>query len=394
MSVSPQALRRRAKKFFLRNPAQLFVQTLPGLEQVAEQELSARGLRAESQHGGLNLSGSLQTVYLANLSLRTANRVLLRLHEYLAQTYPMLYDRAREPDWVAVLGNCPDYWIHVTFAESKLRHAAHIRSVLHDAILSRLQQHGLDPELRPDAEVRLHARVHRDRCTLSLDTTGTHLHKRGYRTKTTEAPIRETIAAALLIAAKSTEFDLVVDPFCGSGTFLIEADYLARRRPPSLFRSLAIEHSPLHAPGLLRHTRRELQKEVKQDPGQRILGFDISAIALQAARSNIDNADVAGIKLAKGNATSLNFSSLLTRGERGLIVANLPYGRRLGTPSSAEALLGAFLSQMARNARGWAFALISPFSLANRHRDIVVDHAWSIENGGRSVACSFGHVKL
>lgn len=392
MSVSPRALHRRAKKYLLRNPGPVFVQTLPGFEGVAAQELRIRGLAADAQHGGVSLDGSLATVYLANLGMRTGHRVLLRIREFLAQTYPMLYDHARKPDWVAVLGNCPDYWIRVASRESRLRHSAHVRSAVDDAIRSRMHDLGLHPKLTRDAAITIHVRIFRDRCTLSLDTSGEHLHKRGYRTNATEAPIRETVAAALLILARSAAFDVVVDPFCGSGTFLIEAESIARKRPLALDRRLAIETTPLHAPGLMRHIRNRLLQDVVSGSGQRILGFDASPHALRATSRNIANAAASGIQVAESNAVDVAFNSLLAAGERGLVVANMPYGKRLGTPEAAKALLADFSQRLVDTARGWSFALISPAGLDLPHPDLVVERARHFLNGGYSVVCRFGHV--
>ena len=393
MPLSPQALRRRAKKFLVRNQIELFVPVLPGLERLTAEQAKSIGQEIRTVHGGIEFQGDLASIYLANLAMRTGNRVLLRLGQFLSQSYPMLYNHARRIDWPAVLGNCPEVSIDVSARESRLNHKEGIRQTILDAIRSSMAEHHVDTGIADGGPLTVKARLYQDRCTLSLDTTGEHLHRRGYRSHVTAAPIRETTAAGMLLLAQSKSYDLIVDPFCGSGTFPIEADLIARNYPPGMSRGFAIENSPLHAPGTLRHTRRKLLASASDHSTQTVLGFDISPTAIQSAKYNADMAHTKGVKFAVSDALALNFGNLLPTGMRGLIVANLPYGIRLGTRTTTQSLARAFFSVVARTAVGWDFLLIMPEEDRVREPALLVERTLYFSNGGIPVAASLGHVE-
>jgi len=391
MQLSDRALQRRAKKYLLQSQLELFVPALPGFEDVTRSELRQLGLDSVGNHGGLALWGDLSTIYRLNLSLRSGNRVLMRVSDLPARNYPMLYNRARSIPWEVLLGRCQGVAVRVSSRRSRLRHKKHIASVLYDAISDRMRPLGLTPHLSADGELTVLARLDHDRCILSLDTTGEHLHKRGYRTGAVPAPIRETTAAAILLAAASHDFDLVVDPFCGSGTFLVEAEMIASNAPPGAHRSFAIEQTPLHSEGTHRHQLR-LLSQASTDFRQRILGFDISQDAVELAKRSVLRAGASHVSLARTDALSLDFGKLGRRSEDRLIVANLPYGLRLGTASGARALVDQFALSMARTAVGWHYAIVTPRSIHLRQSGLLTTREIEFENGGVSVVASFGRV--
>ena len=392
MSLTPQALKRRAKNYWRRNEVQLFVPSLPGFENITSDELAAFGENVRSERGGVSLSGDLSTIYRANLSLRTGARVLLRLSHFLSQNYPMLYDHARSVDWAAVLGNCPSVAIRVTSKESRLSHRNRLQKVIHDAICARLEAHSIVPQLSQDGGLTIHARLFQDRCTLSLDTTGVHLHKRGYRTFTTPAPMRETTAAALLLSVNADRYDVIVDPFCGTGTFLIEASLMTRNYPPGADREFAIEQSPLHAPGTLRFTRGQLLGNVSRTTRQRLVGYDIAEDAINAARRNASQAHIDGLVLYNGSALEVDFSNFASTNTRRLVVANVPYGKRLGTVDSAQRLLDNFCSGLGRTAAGWDYLITTPSHLAIRCPRMAEAREIRFSNGGVPAHAHFGRV--
>ncbi len=393
MPLSSKALERRGKKFLRRNEIKLYTSVLPGLEALSASEVAALAENLSVGHGGVEFTGNLNTIYLANLTLRAANRVLLRLAEFSAHSYPMLYDHARKVDWAAILGNCLEVSVKASSRRSRLRQDAHIREVVHDAIEARLSALGMSTSLADEAPLTVYVRLDRDRCTLSLDTTGVHLHKRGYRVRPVDAPIRETIAAGLLLAAQAKHYDVVVDPFCGSGTFLIEADFISRDFPPGIAREFAIEQSPLNAPARLRYLKRQLLARAPTKSSQRIQGFDVSADAVSAALANIEAANSFSISVATANALDIDYQELAAQSESRLVVANLPYGRRLGTTSEAQSLADEFADALARHARGWDFLLVAP---AHIHIDSPALHTTKLvhfRNGGIKTTAMVGHVR-
>lgn len=391
MALSSRAIRRRSKKYLRGQSLELFVPTLPGFEDIAVCELCQLGLNARALVGGAEFPGDLASVYAANLSLRSGNRVLLRLANFLSQTYPMLYNHARKVPWEAVLGNCPDISIDVSSRHSRLRHMDHIQSVIYDAITRRTHPLGLNPSLVVEGALAIKARLHRDRCSLSLDTSGAHLHFRGYRLATTNAPLRETTAAAILLAANSRAYDVIVDPFCGSGTFAIEADMIARNVPPGAKRKFAIEDSAIHSPGTYRYEQQRVLEGVRQS-AQRILAFDISPSAVRTAASNATRAATETVIIECADARSIRFSDLKAAPESGLIVANLPYGHRLGTTRGARLLLNDFLHHVSQTAQGWDVAIVSPIELPIAHPAISQSRRISFVNGGLPVAANLGHI--
>lgn len=391
MSISSRALNRRAKAYLRRNELVLYLPTLPGFEWVAADELRACGYSPDIARGGVSFHGDMSSVYEVNLSHRSGSRVLLRVGEFLAQNYPMLYHHTLRTPWETLLGNCPSLRVRASFRSSRLQNRAHIEEVVQQAIEARLRRFGLSIQVRATPAVTIHARIFRDRCTISQDTTGEHLHKRGYRTEPSEAPIRETSAAAVLLAAKAASYELIVDPFCGSGTIPIEADLLMRNSAPGLKRGFSIECSPLHSRGTLAETRRRVEGRCCDSSGKRILGFDISQDAVDLASRAAHRAQTSLVSFNLADAREIDFGNLARSNKRGLIATNVPYGVRLGTEDSATQLLEDFAKQVRLSAKGWQFAIVTP------DREVLadalpVDKTLPFQNGGIRVYALFGHV--
>lgn len=391
MRLSDRAIKRRAKRFLLRSPFDLFVPTLPGLERITGDELTALGYMPSETRGGVAFRGELDAVYEVNLALRSGNRVLLRLGDFLAQNYPMLYNRARNVAWEAILGNCPTYTVRVSASKSRLRHRRHVQSVVCEAIEARLGRFGLAPSPATDGLLTVFARLYEDRCTLSLDTTGTHLHKRGYRRFASVAPIRETTAAAILLYADSTRYNVVLDPFCGSGTLPIEAELICRSAPPGMNRSFAVENSPLHSPGMLRHKRALLSNKIEECP-QVILGLDISSDAVTRAKLAVQNAGATHVSISRADARDLDLRTVGRSTDRRLIVSNLPYGRRLGSTSAARDLLEDFAKILMDTGAGWDYALVTPRSMPLEAHGLHPKRTLAFVNGGVPVCVSVGTI--
>ncbi len=359
MELSSRAISRRAKTYLRNHDLELFVPVLPGLEQAALDEIESMGHNAVQSRGGLSLRGNLATVYAANLMHRTANRVLIRIGDYLAQSYPMLYDHTKRIPWEVFLGSCPDVQLRVTFAQCRLRNKSHIQAVVSDAIIAHCKPLGLNLTFSRSSQLSLSFRLHEDRCTVSLDSSGAHLHKRGYRLERVTAPIRETTAAGILMLTDASSYRAIVDPFCGSGTFCIEAEMLVRGIAPGLKRQFAIERTPLHSSGKLAQARREAAANVQSADGVRILGSDVDPLAVKIAIAGASRAACSTARFHVSDALATNFASLKQASERGLIVANLPYGRRLYDPDNVQGLLVRFKDYLLDHARGWDFALVT-----------------------------------
>lgn len=392
MDLTDRAILRRAKNFWRRSSQELFAQVPLGFEDVALHEITDIGLSGIATPGGVTVPlGSPQDLYVLAMASRCATRILLRISEFPAHNYPMLYNHTKRIPWEALLGRNPDISIKVTSSQSRLRHMAHIASVICDGISDRMSSFGLGVVHRSGAQPRIYVRMHRDRCTLSLDTTGEPLYKRGYRTRSVPAPIRENVAACLLREVQVTGFDVVVDPFCGSGTFPIEAAGLTRGLAASAARSFAIEKTPLCLSGAKAEAAR-IVAQFARGSSQRVTGFDRSRSAIDAATRSSRLAGVPDIVFAEANALEIDYSKLKSTNERGLVVANLPYGKRLSTPTGARSTAREFARRLAETATGWNFLIISPVEEAAQSPGLNLLHRRQFLNGGLPVIAATGLV--
>ena len=359
--LSQRALERRLKRHLLKAEQRFLAVCAPGFEPYLETEVRTLPdvKEVESVRGGVQFGGPLETMVHANLRLRTAHRVLLRVDDFLAQTYPVLFGRAKRVAWELYLGFAEALSINVSAKRSRLRHHKNLAATIHDAISTSLEPLGLEPKLEDDAPLELYARMFRDRCTLSLNTSGAHLHRRGYRTHIGEAPLRETLAAGILKASKVEDYDLILDPMCGAGTFLIEAALMKRNLAPGLGREFAFEHFPSFQPSKWERFRSEAQTSSLPKSPARLVGCDIDEEVLAAARANAARAGVLGdIHFFRADARTLDYEALKTQ-QRALLVTNPPYGKRLGSEGEVRGLYGA-LSERLRRAEGWHVTLITP----------------------------------
>ena len=389
--LSQRALERRIKRNFMKEVHTFFVPCAPGFEGVLETEVGRlENVSIESrERGGVTFTGALDTAYHANLQIRTGHRVLLRLDEFLAQSYPALFDRVTRLPWELYLGFNQIYSLKVSAKTSRLRHHKKITETVTSGISEVLKLLGLRATLQDDAPVQFHLRFYQDRCTLSLNTSGEHLHRRGYRTLTTEAPLRETLAAGLLLMSHSKKYDLIVDPMCGSGTFVIEAALLARNAAPGLRRSFAFEHLPWFQPEKWGRFKREAEGEVS-NVSIKLVGNDIDAASVEVAQANAARARVADVvTFTNKDALALD----IPRERQFLLVSNLPYGKRLETEKEARGLARAFAQQLVANFAGWDFAFVAkqPETLASPH--LTVKDSLTFRNGGLEVTCVFGSVE-
>jgi putative N6-adenine-specific DNA methylase len=387
-ALTSRGLERRLKRHLLKERQAFFAVCAVGFEEVLEKELSAIGqiqslrtqLSAEKlniqsrEAGGITFTDSLETLYFANMHLRTAHRVLLRIDDFLAQSYPMLFNKVRKVPWELYLGFNKTYSLHVSAKESRLHQHKTIAKTIHDGITDYLKPLGLAPQLTDDAAIEIHARFFQDRCTLSVNASGEHLHKRGYRQLVSEAPLRETLAASVLQTVDVQKFNMILDPMCGSGTFLIEAAMILQNIAPGLQRSFAFESLPFFQRSKWERFKREaLTKQTKTSV--KLLGFDIDAKNIEIARTNAVKAGVANaisFEVADAKTLQVSFEG------QSLIVCNVPYGERL-----ENSVLKPFAKNLQKNFKSWYFAFVTkevkwlePFTIQNSKR---------FQNGGLNV---------
>lgn len=406
--LSENALARRAKRWWREGPYETFVQCTPGLERVTAAELVSLGFATDDQlafeRGGVTLSLSPAEVMRANLSLRTASRVLLRVAPpFLASMPEMLYDHARRLPWEVHLGFQEEYSLHITSRGSKLQAGDEVAKAVRSAVSRHMRELDLYPRVVDDAPVGFHVRLQDDRCTISLNTSGENLHRRGQRQHVSAAPVRETVAAAMVyeaLAGQDEPADVIVDPFCGSGTVLLEARDVLMGAQPGRARSFAFESAGWFREGQWREVRRQaentswLGEAPKGRSAPRLLGFDNDGSALNAARLNLSGGPKGGatplrVELAEADSTRLDLDAFGAR--RGVIVTNLPYGVRLGGKRAALDVTRRFLGQVAAANAEWRVVLLCSAAEAEVAAEFLeVSSAAVTKNGGLDVVLLVG----
>ena len=319
-----------------------FVVVTPGLESLAQAELARLGVRpANPTHGGVNCSLTWPQLWAVHLKSRLATRVLVRVGRFKADGFDTLHAGIARVDWSQWL---PDGGVAVsasTDGNSKLFHTG--------AIAERVaEQIG-----RGDGDQQVLVRVQRDVATISIDASGLALHKRGYRGPAGKAPLRETLAAVLVAVAEWDVRKPLVDPFCGSGTILIEAAMRARRMAPGRHRSFQFMSWPsFDAAGWERLVKGADSDVIERCPP--IIGSDRDEGAIAAAVTNAASAGVGdAIEVVRRSVSDLTLPS-----SPGWIVTNPPYGARVGGPDVRD-LYDRFGAVLRERAAGWRVALFA-----------------------------------
>ena len=358
------ALQRRIKRH-VAGPAHIFfVVAAPGLESVCRRELAALlgdGCGVTPVHGGVVFEGRLEDLYRANLQLRTASRVLMRVAEFKAAGFGALEKRLAEIPWELYLpaGELPS--VQVTARHSRLYHSQAVAERVRAAVAQRFAAVAPAPPAAGDPAdpQRLFVRLLDDRLTLSLDSSGENLHKRGIKTHGGRAPLRETLAAAILLMAGYSGAEPLLDPMCGSGTFCLEAALMAARIAPGRRRDFAFMRWPAFGPARWHHLLRQADAAAAVSQHRRIFALDKSPRCVQRLAQTLTAAGLAPwIGVAQGDFFDLDPRSLTP--DPGLVVINPPYGRRLGTPVASADLFQRILDRLQAVYRGWRCALIAP----------------------------------
>lgn len=327
---------------------EIFLVTAPGLEGFLANEARGAGFDVTGTiPGGVTLRGGWTDVWRANLTLRGAARVLVRLAEFRAMHLAQLDKRARKLPWAEWLRADMPVRVEATCRKSRIYHdkaaAQRIETALKDAGFA----------LSKDAAIVLKVRIEDDLCTISVDTSGESLHKRGTKEQVNKAPMRETLAALFLRACGYDGTTTVCDPMCGSGTFVIEAAEIACGLLPGRSRSFAFEDLASFDAEAWYGLR---DVHAARDTALTFHGSDRDQGAVQMARANADRAGVAGIT----DFTCAPISEATPPdGAPGLVIVNPPYGGRIGNKTPLYGLYAAFGERMKSAFTGWRIGLIT-----------------------------------
>ena len=328
-----------------------------GLEGLVAAEL--RGLRfrdVRAENGGVHFAGTMADVFTANLSLRTCDRVFLLLKEAEGcKTYEDLFQAVSGLPWEAWMKGDEAINISCKCVRSQLMSPRDCQSVAKKAVIERLKKRTgrrVFPESGAAFPVQLSLRA--DQLRILLNTSGTALNRRGYRTWNGEAPLRETLAAALVTLSPWKPGRPLIDPCCGTGTILIEAAMMASGRLPGLKRSFAMESFAFWDPARGDAIRKEAEADVHPERIAGISGSDLDPAALELARRHLRQADLGGLI----SLSECPLQELKSELENGVFICNPPYGERLSDRNTCHRLYHD-LAELRRRHPGWSLCAIS-----------------------------------
>lgn len=307
-----------------------------GLEAIVGRELKSLGYSDVTiEDGRVRFSGGPADVVRANLWLRTADRVLVQMAEFEAHDFGELFDRTHEIPWEEWLTERSAFPVRGRSVRSRLHSVPDCQRLVKKAIVERLRQScDVDWFVEDGPQFQVDVSLLRDRCTITLDTTGPGLHKRGYRELTGEAPLKETLAAALVQLSYWNRERLLVDPCCGSGTILIEAAMIGRNIAPGINRSFAAERWPRIPQRLWAEARTAARDQALPKLPEKLAGYDISWKPLELARAAARGAGV----FDDLHLQQRPMAELASSRQYACLIANPPYGARLGEEQQAEEL--------------------------------------------------------
>ncbi len=353
----------------------LFFVCNPGLEPVLCEEARAAGFAGTRVvPGGVEATGGWSEIWRANLELRGATRVLVRVGEFRAFHLAQLDKRSRKFPWGEVLRPDVPVSVEATCKASKIYHDRAAAQRVAKAITEEL-----GAPVTKDAPVRVMVRIEDNLVTISLDTTGESLHKRGHKAAVGKAPMRETLAALFLRRCGYSGTETVVDPMCGSGTFVIEAAEIALGMQPGRTRSFAFEQLANFDEAAVGTLRRE----GKTETNLRFFGSDRDAGAVKNAQANAERAGVSEVTQFRQAPIS---DLTPPEGKPGLVMINPPYGGRIGNRKMLFSLYGSMGEVLKTRFRGWRVGIITDDGGLAKATDLPflpVDRA--VDHGGLKV---------
>lgn len=308
-------------------PYKLCAPCLFGLESVLSGELKRLGFEDISvTDGRVEFTADAEGIARANLNLRTAERVLIVLDSFRAVTFQQLIDGAEKIPFEEYIGKKDAFPVKGWSLNSQLHSVPDCQSIIKKAAVKRLsRKYGVAWLEESGPTVQIQFSINKDIATIMLDTSGIALHKRGYRKVANLAPIRETLAAGILDIARIYPDTQLYDPFCGSGTFLIEAAYKAKNIAPGIYRRFAAEKWDSLPSKIWQTSREEAIEEIRKDIEFTAFGSDISQDSLEIAEANARRAGISGlIRLEKADVKNFTIPD-----RKSLVVTNPPYGERL-----------------------------------------------------------------
>ncbi len=332
-----------------------------GLEAVVARELRELGYNdLKTENGRVNFTGTPGDICRTNLWLRSAGRILVNMGQFRASTFEELFEGTKALDWPEWIPQDGEFPVNGRSQKSQLTSVPACQSVVKKAVVEKMKErYGTEWFPEDGGKYVIEVTLMNDEALLTLDTTGWGLHRRGYRLASTEAPLRETMAAALIQLSRWQPERPLYDPFCGSGTILIEAAMIAWNIAPGLRRTFDSQGWPLVPESLWEAAREEAYDSVKDDIPLHISGSDIDPEAIAIAEAAIKKAGFA----KDISVQTLPVAKVKLQGDYGVIITNPPYGERLGDDQSVEKALRQFGLTMLHYPTWSTFAITPSLSI-------------------------------
>ena len=351
-----------------------------GLEAVLKKEIQQLGYEiAQVEDGRVTFYGDTQAICRANIFLRTAERILVKVGSFKAVTFDELFEKTKQISWEKYIPQDGKFWVtKAASVKSRLFSPSDIQSIMKKAMVERLKNYYHVSWFEENgASYPIRVFLMKDIVTIGLDTTGVSLHKRGYRQLSSKAPITETLAAALIMLTPWKKDRILVDPFCGSGTFPIEAAMIAANIAPGMNRSFTAEEWTNFIPRkewyeAINEAHEQIDNDVKVD----IQGYDIDGEVIKAARKNAEEAGVDHlIHFQQRAVQDLNHPK-----KYGFIITNPPYGERLEEKKDLPNLYADFGKSFKR-LDSWSAYMITSYEDTERYFGRKPDKNRKIYNG-------------
>ena len=341
----------------MNNEFQMLAKTFKGLEQVLAAELIELGANnVQIERRAVSFTGDKRMLYTANFCLRTASRILVPIASFAAKTTDDIYRQVKQLDWAQYMTSKTTFQIDATVYSDLFRHSQFVTYRVKDAIVDWWLEHGgVRPSVQlTNPDIYLNVHIAGNMVTLSLDSSGESLHKRGYRIANTQAPINEALAAGMLLMAGWNGQCDFYDPMCGSGTLLIEAALIARNIAPGIYRKgFAFEKWANFDADLFEHVYNDDSRE--REFTHKIYGSDAGFYAMQAATKNVMSANLQrDIEIKQIRIEELRLADKNTEGA--LVMMNPPYGERLSQDKNVLRLyqdIGTALKHQFSGATAW-----------------------------------------
>ncbi|WP_307891824.1 THUMP domain-containing class I SAM-dependent RNA methyltransferase [Bacillus swezeyi] len=306
-----------------------------GIEAIVAKEVRELGYDCTVDNGKVVFEGDALAICRANLWLRTADRVKVQVAEFTAKTFDELFEKTKAIDWSAFIPENAKFPVAGKSVKSVLASVPDCQRIVKKAIADKLKsqyqkQHEWLEETGPEYKIEIS--LLKDKAVITLDSSGVGLHKRGYRTGQGEAPLKETLAAALILLTNWTPDRPFVDPFCGSGTIPIEAALIGQNIAPGFNRDFASEKWEWIGKELWDKARMEVEEQANYDQPLSISGYDLDHRMIEISKANAEEAGLADIIHFK----QMQVKDFTTKEEYGVIVGNPPYGERLGEKQAVE----------------------------------------------------------